>query len=166
MTQGAGERRGGAAASLQQLQVVAAAMASSVVACGLVAWAVTSGVLGEPVAAALEPPWPGVLVTLAALPLVAAPLLERRLAAPAGAGGAGEDAPAALARYRIAKVVGFALRESAAVIGLVVAVTTGQGRWAYALCAGALLLMAMAWPRAGDLPALTGPAAPGSVEPR
>jgi type IV secretory pathway TrbD component len=155
--------RGGA---LGQLQLLTGALAAAVAMYALLAWLLTSGSVIEPVRVAeLPPPWPGVLVSLGALLLVAAPLLERRLARPAAAPA---DAPrdAVLARYRSAKVVGFGLREAAAALGLVLAVVTGQARWAYALCAAALVLMALAWPRAADLAADSGRAARDTGETR
>jgi hypothetical protein len=83
------------------------------------------------------------------------------------------SAASVVERYRLAKLVGFALREAAAVVGLVVGLTTGEPRWTWGISAGTLLLMALAWPRAADLPPASGGGASGgaasgdaAVEPR
>ena len=132
--------------------MLAAALASAVVIYAVVAWVVVEFLGGGALAGGLPAPVPGMLVAVAAVILLVAPVVERRIFAPvrAGAGeadGAGDSAE----RYRLAKLVGFALREAAAVIGLVVGLTTGEPRWTWAIAGGTLLLMALAWPRAADL---------------
>ena len=163
-----------AAPALGQLQVVAAALASAVVIYAFVAWLVVELLGREILAGGLPAPLPGVLVAVAAVLLVAAPAVERRLAAPARRGaparratdGVARAAADPFARYRLAKVVGFALREAAAVVGLVVGLTTGDPRWTWGICLGTLLLMALAWPRASDLPAAPRAGTAPPVEPR
>lgn len=141
-----------AADPLAQAQVLAAALASAVVIYAVVAWVVVEFVGGGALAGGLPAPVPGALVAVAAGVLLAAPVVERRIFAPArSAAGEAEGAADPAERYRLAKLVGFALREAAAVIGLVVGLTTGEPRWTWAICAGTLLLMALAWPRAADL---------------
>lgn len=133
--------------ALVQAQVLAGAMAAAGGVYALVAWLVVEVIEGgEGLAGGLPAPWPGALVAVAAAMLLAAPMVERRVAA-----GGGEAADL-FERYRRAKVAGFALREAAAVVGLIVGITTGEPRWTWAVCAGTLLLMALAWPRAADLP--------------
>jgi F0F1-type ATP synthase membrane subunit c/vacuolar-type H+-ATPase subunit K len=156
--------------ALAQLQVIAAALASAVGIYAFVAWLVVDLLGREALAGGLPAPLPGVLVAVAAVLLLAAPVVERRLAAPVRRGAAARAAaerPAAdpVERYRLAKVVGFALREAAAVVGLVVGLTTGDARWTWGISAGTLVLMGLAWPRAADLPASRQGAAP-AVEPR
>lgn len=154
------------AETVAQAQVIAGALAAAVVVYAVVASLVVRFLGGEVLAGGLPAPWPGVLVAVAAAVLLLAPVAERRIFAPAraavGEAGGGDAAE----RYRLAKLVGFALREAAAVIGLVVGLTTGEPRWTWAISAGTLLLMALAWPRAADLPPATGGGAGAVVEPR
>lgn len=137
---------------LAQAQVLAAALAAAVVIYAVVAWLVVDFLGGGALAGGLPAPLPGVLVAVAAGVLLVAPVVERRIFAPARPGVAeAEGAADPAERYRLAKLVGFALREAAAVIGLVVGLTTGEPRWTWAIAGGTLLLMALAWPRAADL---------------
>jgi F0F1-type ATP synthase membrane subunit c/vacuolar-type H+-ATPase subunit K len=61
-----------------------------------------------------------------------------------------------LAAYRTAAIVSFALREAAAIVGLVIAMLTGDLRWCLALAAAALLAMLLGWPRRTDMQRLAG----------
>ncbi|HEX2162936.1 MAG TPA: hypothetical protein VHM02_03200 [Thermoanaerobaculia bacterium] len=141
------EEHSAAPDALARAQVLAGAMAAAVGVYALVAWLVVEVLEGgEGLIGGLPAPWPGVLIAVAAAMLLAAPVIERRVAA---GGGEAADVPE---RYRLAKTVGFAIREAAAVVGLVVGITTGEPRWTWAVCAGTLVLMALAWPRAADLP--------------
>ena len=58
--------------------------------------------------------------------------------------------------YRIAAIVSFALRESVAIIGLVITMLTGDVRWCMTLAAAALLAMLLGWPRRADMQRLAG----------
>lgn len=79
-------------------------------------------------------------------------------------GAAAKPTPAErLASYRSAAVVSFALRESAAVIGLAVTFLTGDVRWCLALSAAALLAMLLGWPRRADMVRLAGDPAAGPI---
>lgn len=143
---------------LAQTQVLASALASAVVIYAVVAWLIVELLGGGALAGGLPAPLPGVLVALAAVMLLAAPVVERRVVRSARP-GVGEEAAGAAGlaeRYRLAKLVGFAMREAAAVVGLVVGLTTGEPRWTWGISAGTLLLMALAWPRAADLAAVGG----------
>lgn len=60
-----------------------------------------------------------------------------------------------LASFRVATIVGFALRESTAVMGLVITLLTGDLRWCLGLGALAAVSMAMAWPRRAEVEKLT-----------
>lgn len=168
------------AETLAQAQVIAGALAAAVVVYAVVAWVVVEVLGGEVLAGGLAAPLPGVLVAAAAAVLLAAPVVERRIMAQPRPGTA-EEADAAstsrtagaagtrvsfVERYRLAKLVGFALRETAAVIGLVVGLTTGEPRWTWGISAGTLLLMALAWPRAADLPPASGSGRAAAVEPQ
>lgn len=168
-----GSPTGAPDSALAQLQVIAAALASAVLIYAFVAWLVVDLLGREALAGGLPAPLPGVLVAVAAVLLLAAPVVERRLAAPSRRGAPERPAADAAARadadpverYRLAKIVGFALREAAAVVGLAVGLTTGDVRWTWGICLGTLVLMGLAWPRAADLPASRQGIAP-AVEPR
>lgn len=126
-----------------KLKVLAGALAASVLIYSGIAWFLT----GEAAAVGFEPPglphpWPWVLAGIGVALLLVAPLLEARIKA----AGAGKAPDRSLAAFRTATVVGFALREAAAVFGLVIAVTTGDPLWCYVLSAAALVAMAGAWP--------------------
>lgn len=136
------------AAALMQLRVLTGALASSVVIYAGVAWFVTSGSgAGGDQPARLPLAVIGVLAALALFDLVVAPLIERHLAG----GGGGGDLDAALATYRRAKIVGFAFREAAAVLGLLITLFTGNPLWCFALVAATLVAMAVAWPSRDEL---------------
>jgi hypothetical protein len=148
--------------------VIAGALAAAVVVYAVVAWVVVDFFGGEALAGGLAAPVPGVLVAVAAGVLLIAPAVERRIMAPprAGTDEAAGAAASVAERYRLAKLVGFALREAAAVIGLVVGLTTGEPWWTWGIAAGTLLLMALAWPRAADLPPASGGGRNAAVEPQ
>ena len=61
-----------------------------------------------------------------------------------------------LAAYRTATIVSFALREAAAIVGLVITMLTGDLRWCLALAAAAVLAMLLGWPRRADMVRLAG----------
>lgn len=131
------------AQALAVLRVVAGALAGSVLVYAGVAWFLTS----EAAAVGFEPaglpdPLPWVLFGLGLALLLVAPAVEARIRS----AGGDQEPRQALATFRTATVAGFALREAAAVFGLVVAITTGEGIWCFALSAAALLAMAQAWP--------------------
>lgn len=158
------------AETLAQSQVIAGALAAAVVVYAVVAWVVADLLGGEGLTGGLAAPVPGVLVAVAAAVLLVAPVVERRVIAPPRGGSRpaadADGAASVVERYRLAKLVGFALREAAAVLGLVVGLTTGEPRWTWGIAAGTLLLMALAWPRAADLPPASGGGRDAAVEPR
>lgn len=124
-------------AAFLQLQVIAGALAASVLVYAGFAWFIT----GEAVGAGYSPPglakpWPTILAGVGVALLFAAPVVERAIRSRGAA-----DA------YRTALIAGFALREAAAVLGLAVALTTGEVFWCWLLAAAALIGMAAAWPR-------------------
>lgn len=140
------------------LKILAGALAASVVIYAGIAWFLTS----EAAAVGFEPvglpaPFPWVLAGLGVALLLAAPLVESRIRA----AGSGKAPDRAIAAFRTATLVGFALREAAAVSGLVIAVTTGEPLWCYALSAAAIVAMASAWPSQTRLERFTR----GAVQP-
>jgi hypothetical protein len=68
-----------------------------------------------------------------------------------------------LASYRTAAIVSFAMRESAAIIGLVIALLTGDLRWCLALSAAAVLAMLLSFPRRADMVRLAGDTAAAPI---
>lgn len=146
------------AEAVAQAQVIAGALAAAVVVYAVVAWLVVEFFGHEVLAGGLPAPLPGVLVTVAAALLLLAPAVERRMLARSRRPASAAPPDDLAERYRTAKVAGFALRELAAVVGLVVGLTTGEPRWTWGISAGTLLLMGLAWPRASDLPPGTGTA--------
>lgn len=72
-------------------------------------------------------------------------------------GAAARPTPAErLSSYRTAAIVSFAMRESAAIIGLVISLLTGDLRWCLALSAAAVLAMLLGFPRRADMVRLAG----------
>ncbi len=146
------------AAEIARLRLIAGAMAFGIVAAMAALWAAaTFGELDvQPAAEGGARPVAGLLVLVAAVLLVAAPFVERFLSTSGGAG------TPPLQRYRTAKVVSLALRESVGLLGLVVGLLGVSPTWGYALGAASLLAIALAWPREADL--ASTPAAPVGPE--
>lgn len=145
-------------------RVVAIATAITAFAVAQVVWFLSfASTSGTPQVVAETPPYAGLLAIVAALALLAAPFAERWLLAREARPG---DATSRnLSPYALAKTVGFMLRELAALCGFALALLTGVAWWSYGLSAAALTAMALAWPRASDLPTRTAGNAPGPVEP-
>lgn len=125
------------------LTILAGAFAASVLIYPGVAWFLTSEAMGvgfEP--PGLPAPGPALLAGVGIVLLLVAPLIESRLRT----GTAGEGWEGSAQGFRTATLVGFALRETTAVLGLVIAVTTGGPLWCYVLSLAALVAMASAWP--------------------
>ncbi|NOZ93960.1 MAG: hypothetical protein GXP47_04340 [Acidobacteria bacterium] len=78
----------------------------------------------------------------------------------------GTPAGLALVRLLRARIVGLALAETAAVLGLVQTLTTGDIRWSAALSLLALAAMAFLWPRRRQLERITFPDEVQAIEPR
>lgn len=131
-------------AQYRQIAIVSFAMIVSVAMYMLVAWflPLKAGDLGE-----LGIPW----IAMAAIGLgllAAAPMIPRMLM--------GKLPPTATVEERIVKfkaatMVGFALRESAAVIGLMITMLTGDFRWVAALGSLTILVMLFAFPKRSQL---------------
>lgn len=130
------------------LAVIAGALAASVLVYAGVGWFLTS----EAMAAGFEPAGlPGSVSTALGVAgfalLLIAPVVERKLRE-ASRGAAPAEAVAA---FRRATVVGFALREAAALFGLLIAIFTGEPLWCFGLALAALVAMIAAWPSRGKL---------------
>ncbi|MFP3939459.1 MAG: hypothetical protein ACLF0P_04055 [Thermoanaerobaculia bacterium] len=133
----------GLAREAAALAILAGALAASVVVYPGIAWFLTS----EASDAGFQPsglpaPLPAILAGLGIVLLLVAPVVEGRLRS----GTAGEGGERAVQGFRTATLVGFALRETAAVLGLVIAITTGRPLWCYLLSLAALVAMVSAWP--------------------
>lgn len=140
------------------LQVVAGALAASVVIYAGVAWFLTTEAFGADLGPQGLPAfWPRFLAVCGIGLILVAPLVERRIRA----AGRGEEMGEGLSEYRTAVLVGFALREAASVLGLVIAVLTGDALWCYGLSAAALVAMAAGWPSRARLEGV----ARGAVQP-
>jgi hypothetical protein len=134
-------------AQLQQLTIICLAILSGVLIFAGVVWYLLSSGRFPPEELDL-PPWIGTLFNVVALvALVKAHLLPRLFTAP------GAEAPerAILAWHKRTTIVGFALREAAAVVALVGAMLTGQLTGAFALVGLAIVTMFLGWPRGEQL---------------
>ncbi|MBW3533971.1 MAG: hypothetical protein KY453_01935 [Gemmatimonadetes bacterium] len=96
-------------------------------------------------------PGPALVVaaSLAAAILLAAPTLERRLGESPSSASMDEVAT----RFQTGATVGFALREGAGLLGLVLSLLGGTLPWALAFAGGSLEAMALAWPKRAELEA-------------
>ncbi len=82
-----------------------------------------------------------------------------------GKGSRGSSAELALTRLLRARIIGLALAETAAILGLVQALTSGDIRWSVALSLVALAAMAVLWPRRRQLEAIALPGEVRAIEP-
>jgi hypothetical protein len=96
--------------------------------------------------------WGGVAV--AAAMLLAAPLVRRRMLESGAPSRQTERAVTVLESFRMATLLAFILREGAAVVGLMIAVLTGEPAWCYALAAATVAAMFAGWPRREELAGL------------
>jgi len=71
----------------------------------------------------------------------------------------------ALARLLRARIIGLALAETAAILGLVLTLTTGDVRWSFILGLVSLASMAALWPRRRELEGLAFPGEAPAIEP-
>jgi len=129
-----------------RLQVICGALMWSVLIYVGLAWFLgRQGAAGN-MTKALPAALPGALLVAAALLLLASNRVPRmmlaRAAEPDEAGGAIVPIQAVQSAY----VVGFALRETVAIFGLVLTLTSGDMIWVLALSAVAILAMVAGWP--------------------
>jgi len=127
------------------LHLICGGFAAAVVVYAVLGWAlITRGTFRLPPLAR-----PGGLAlsatTAAVLLLLAAPLIQRLLAEDRDARSPGMPV-VPFETYRQAIIVAFALREGAAIAGLLITLLTKDLRWVLALGAAALLAMALSWP--------------------
>ena len=134
-------------AHLRQLNLICLAFLSGVLIYSGVVWfLLTSGSM-PPEDLDLAP-WVGTLFNgIALVALVTAYFPPRHLRAPAR-DASDEDL---ISWHRTATLVGFSLREGAALIALVGALLTGKVLGAIAMVGWAILAMILAWPRAEQL---------------
>lgn len=141
---------------LPRLNILALAFSASAVAYVLVGWLLTQVVGIEPLADLPR----AVVASIAVLQLLVivagwllSGVIRNAAPAPSTAGAvnqaARDDAEEAMQRYTRSVVVAAALREVAAVVGLVLTLLTGEIAWVAALSGAALLSMVVHWPRRG-----------------
>ena len=139
-------------ATVRVTTVICTAILASIPLYVAIAWIVVGQGAGR-VAGGLPPVLTWALAAAAIVVLV----IAQTVWAAMKRGAAAKPTPAErLALYRSAAVVSFALRESAAVIGLAITFLTGDVRWCLALSAAALLAMLLGWPRRADMQRLAG----------
>lgn len=135
---------------LQQVRVVVAAIMGSVaLLAGVVFFLTSSGQL-RPLAEGAEK-IQLIFVPLGVALLGIAPAMKRAVFKRAEAAGFGGDVERWLTAHRTAVILASALREGAAVLGLLLALLTGQPLWSYVLSSLALVTLALDWPKASDL---------------
>jgi len=147
-------------AKMRLLTLLCAALALSLAVYVVVA-VIVVGAAGGPVAEGIPPSTAWILAAVALASLAAAETVSRAIRARAASSGS--TAAARLEAYQQATIVGFAMRESAAVMGLVATFLTGQVGWCVVLAAASGLAMAVAWPRRDRIASFAagGPAAIG-----
>lgn len=138
------------AARLRPVRMVAAAFAASVTLYTLVAWFLV-GRAGRPALGAGLPAGADIVGAGVAgiLILLSTRVRVRLAAAPRGAGP--QTQAERVARYQRAVIVGLAMREAVAIVGLVLALLTGRAAWAYGLGGIAFLAILAAWPRVSEV---------------
>ena len=123
---------------MRVLRVVCGAFAAAVVLYGFVGFTVQPAGTGAP------PLLVPILVGAGVVAVATAELLKVLMLR--------SDAAAPQARtFFAATLVAFALREAAALFGLIIALATGQKTWLLGLCVLALAAMTLGWPRRSQL---------------
>jgi hypothetical protein len=138
--------------------IVAAAIAATLPVYVAVAWLLTDRSDWTPTLSG--PTIPVVTWAIAAIAiaeLATAEVVFRVMAALAASRDTSTDR---LAGYRSAIIVAFALREGAAIMGLVLTLLTGELVWCVALSAGALATMLAGWPKRSAMERLASEVAP------
>ena len=149
---------------LRILGIICAALVGSVLFYGVLAWfLLAQGAIGPGEEGGPGPFVPYVLAALGFCALVAAPVVSSAVFRSGGGGKETPDPEQMLARYQTSVIVGFAVRESAAVFGLVATFLTGDLIWVGVLGLAASLAMIAAWPRREKVQSVlrTGPPAIG-----
>jgi hypothetical protein len=138
--------------------IVAAAIAATLPVYVAVAWLLTDRSDWTPTLSG--PTIPVVTWAIAAIAiaeLATAEVVFRVMAALAASRDTSTDR---LTGYRSAIMVAFALREGAAIMGLVLTLLTGELMWCLALSAGALATMLAGWPKRSAMERLASEVAP------
>lgn len=138
--------------TVRTLSIICAAILMSVPVYAIIAILLNgSGAGGFPPEAVPRPVVP-VLVVAAALLLLSAPSIGRAVRRPSRdmTGGATDSPAHRLERFRTGHIMAFALRETAAILGLVVTLVTGNVNWVLGLGAAAMIAMLLGWPRRAD----------------
>jgi hypothetical protein len=91
--------------------------------------------------------FPVVLCAIAVLTVMGAQVMAAALLKQNLARATGEDPTPRLNAFQSAVIIGFAMREAAAVMGLVLTFLTGEILWVVGLSAVAAAAMLLAWPR-------------------
>lgn len=156
----AGRDRERVTEQLRFLNVVCIGMVAAVIAYAVVAWFVASG---DGAIAGPELPdgfgWVGVAVALSLL--AAAPIVQRKTMEGATRRQRPEEGMlASLEHFRLGTLMAFMLREGAAIVGLMLALLTGNPNWCYGLAAVTMVAMIWGWPRREDLEAMLAGQAP------
>jgi hypothetical protein len=139
-------------ATVRVTTVICIAILASIPLYVAIAWIVVGQGAGE-----LGGGLPPVLIwALGAVGIVVLVVAQAMWAAMKGSAAARPTPAERVASYRTAAVVSFALRESAAIIGLVITMLTGDLRWCVGLAAAAVLAMLLGWPRRADMQRLAG----------
>jgi len=130
---------------LRVLNVICAALVFSVMVYVAIAWFLVQRGSVQP-SEGLPQVFPVILVLVALSVVMAAPVVSTMILKQ-GVAAAGEDAGRRLNSHQTSLIVGFALREVAAVMGLVLTLLSGRLIWVVALAAVAVAAMLLAWPK-------------------
>ena len=130
--------------SARTIQIIAVALAASVLVYMAVAWFVvpTMATSSDDLEYVLL--MAGILAVLSLGHLLAAQILFASRARAAAKLSTSEQR---LATYRVAVILAFALREAVAIYGLVLSFLSGDVRWCFGFGAIALVSMLMGWPK-------------------
>ncbi len=144
---------------LRFMGIICAALVGSVFIYAAIAWLLLAqGEIGPADGGSQFPTLSYVLAGLGFCALVVAPKISSMVLR--SDGGLDENPEQTLQRYQTSVIVGFAVRESAAIFGLVATFLTGNMAWVAGLAMAAALTMIAAWPRKESLLSAlkTGPA--------
>lgn len=135
-------------ARMRVLNIICAALLASVLMYVAIAWFLLaragltpSGALND-LGIALY-----VLAAAAVVPLIVAPVVSKAVLRQAISRVENPASEKILDAYQSSVIIGMAMRESTAIIGLVITLLTGSLTWVTALAAASLLAMLTAWPR-------------------
>jgi hypothetical protein len=135
-------------ARLRNLNLICVAITGSVLVYGAVAWFLFARAGYAPSGAIHDVPFlPYILAAAGVGALVIAPLISAAILRQGLSHVARTDPTAALNAVQTSVIVGFAVREAAAVIGLVITLLSGSMTWVVVLGAAAVASMLAAWPR-------------------